>query len=220
MAPNPGNRLLQVPQFKDLSRRQLRPESSRSCQRCAVEVALADRSVQQRKTTPDRLKSKVYGGVNRHVALYGAGWWPLTKEGTPSQRDGNENAAWMAGITRIDHIRSEEIRERLVTANKFRESRLWLYASCQSHRIQDRSRSWTTREGAKEAAKSSWLGALHTDLKHVGFHIGQAHDRAKWHQKTRMRIQLTDGTNAEEKNTVAKFGIVLLPLVLKTLVDK
>ncbi|EYC45450.1 hypothetical protein Y032_0427g1268 [Ancylostoma ceylanicum] len=35
----------------------------------------------------------------------------------------------------------------------------------------------------EEWPKKWWLDTLHADLKHVGVHPDQAHDRVKWHQE-------------------------------------
>ncbi|EYC36533.1 hypothetical protein Y032_0886g2861 [Ancylostoma ceylanicum] len=79
----------------------------------------------------DNLKSKIYRTVIRPAALYSSECWPATKE--IERRLGVMEARmlrWASGITRLDHIRNEDIRKRYGVApiqEKMREQRLrWL----------------------------------------------------------------------------------------------
>ncbi|EYC33031.1 hypothetical protein Y032_0002g568 [Ancylostoma ceylanicum] len=79
----------------------------------------------------DNLKSKIYRTVIRPAALYSSECWPATKE--IERRLGVMKARmlrWVSGITRLDHIRNEDIRKRYGVApiqEKMGEQRLrWL----------------------------------------------------------------------------------------------
>ncbi|VDP11736.1 unnamed protein product [Heligmosomoides polygyrus] len=83
------------------------------------------------KKMPERLKSKIYKTVVRPVAMYGAECWPATKE-TESRLSVMETKMlrWMAGVTRLDRIRNEAIRQKFGVApiaDKMREARLRWY---------------------------------------------------------------------------------------------
>ncbi|EYC06858.1 hypothetical protein Y032_0073g739 [Ancylostoma ceylanicum] len=69
------------------------------------------------KNIPERLKSKVYRTVVRPVALYGAECWAATKE-VERRLSGMEMKMlrWMAGITRLDRICNQDIRQRFGVA--------------------------------------------------------------------------------------------------------
>ncbi|EYC09238.1 hypothetical protein Y032_0061g3226 [Ancylostoma ceylanicum] len=77
------------------------------------------------------LKSKIYWTVIRPAVLYSSECWPATKE--IERRLGVMEARmlrWATGITRLDHIRNEDIRKRYGVApiqEKMCEQRLrWL----------------------------------------------------------------------------------------------
>ncbi|PIO56049.1 hypothetical protein TELCIR_22557 [Teladorsagia circumcincta] len=77
---------------------------------------------------PERLKSKIYRTVIRPVAIYGAECCPTTKEfeARLSVME-TKMLRWTAGVTRLDHIRNDVIRERFGVApivDKMREARL------------------------------------------------------------------------------------------------
>ncbi|VDO98026.1 unnamed protein product [Heligmosomoides polygyrus] len=83
------------------------------------------------KTIPEYLKSKVYRAVVRPVATYGAECWPVTKE-IESRLSVMETKMlrWTAGVTRLDRVRNETMRQRFGVASiadKLREARLRWY---------------------------------------------------------------------------------------------
>ncbi|VDP12704.1 unnamed protein product [Heligmosomoides polygyrus] len=83
------------------------------------------------KKMPDRLKSKIYSTVVRQLAMYGAECWPATKE-TKSRLSvmKTKMLRWMAGVTRLDRIRNEAIRQKFGVApiaDKMREANLRWY---------------------------------------------------------------------------------------------
>ncbi|EYB96023.1 hypothetical protein Y032_0154g2995 [Ancylostoma ceylanicum] len=145
------------------------------------------------KNIPDRFKSKVYRAVVRSVALYGAECWPATKE-VERRLSVMETKMlrWTAGVTRADRIRNEKIRERFgiaPIADKLRETRLRWYV----HVLRSNEDTIckvdldleVLGKRPKGRPKQRWLDTLHADLKHVGVHPDQAHDRVKWRQKIR-----------------------------------
>ncbi|VDP05765.1 unnamed protein product [Heligmosomoides polygyrus] len=80
------------------------------------------------KKMPECLSSKIYKIVVRPVAMYGAECWPATKE-TESRLRVMETKTlrWMAGVTRLDRIRNEAIRQKfgvVPIADNMREARL------------------------------------------------------------------------------------------------
>ncbi|EYC12765.1 hypothetical protein Y032_0046g1411 [Ancylostoma ceylanicum] len=96
---------------------------------------------------------------------------------------------WMAGITRLDRICNQDIRQRFgVTpiTDKLREARLRWYG----HVLRAESDSVckigfnldVTGKRPKGRPKQRWMDTLHADLKTVGMHPDQAHDRTKWRQ--------------------------------------
>ncbi|KIH61806.1 hypothetical protein ANCDUO_07914 [Ancylostoma duodenale] len=76
----------------------------------------------------DNLKSKIYRTVIRPAALYSSECWPVTKE--IERRLGVMEAKmlrWASGVTRLDHVRNEDMRERygvVLIQEKTREQRL------------------------------------------------------------------------------------------------
>ncbi|VDO19903.1 unnamed protein product [Heligmosomoides polygyrus] len=77
---------------------------------------------------PEHLKSKIYRAVVRPVAMYGAECWPATKE-AESRLSVMETKMlrWTAGVTRLDRIRNDAIRQKFgvaLIADKMRETRL------------------------------------------------------------------------------------------------
>ncbi|VDO69240.1 unnamed protein product [Heligmosomoides polygyrus] len=80
------------------------------------------------RTIPLHLKSKVYRTVVRPVATYGAECWPVTKE-IESRLSVMETKMlrWTAGVTRLDRVRNDTIRQRFDVApiaEKLYEARL------------------------------------------------------------------------------------------------
>ncbi|EYC21189.1 hypothetical protein Y032_0020g45 [Ancylostoma ceylanicum] len=140
------------------------------------------------KNIPERFKSKVYRTVVRAVALYGAECWAVTEE-VERRLSGMEMKMLrcMAGITRLDRICNQDIRQRFGVApitDKLREARLRWY----DHVLRAESGSvWkigfnldVTGKRPRGRLKQRWMDTLHADLKTVGMRPDQAHDRTKW----------------------------------------
>ncbi|PIO64310.1 hypothetical protein TELCIR_14067 [Teladorsagia circumcincta] len=155
------------------------------------------------KTIPERLKSKIYRTVIRPVALYGAECWPATKD--IEARLGvmeTKMLRWTAGVTRLDRIRNDDIRERFGVApiaDKMREARLRWYGH-----VLRRSDESVRKIGLKidvpgkrpkGRPKQRWLDTLHADLKSVNIHPDQAFNRKKWRQ----HIRRADPANKRDK---------------------
>ncbi|EYB97808.1 hypothetical protein Y032_0137g2036 [Ancylostoma ceylanicum] len=143
------------------------------------------------KNIPNRFKSKLYRAVVRSVALYGAECWPVTKEVERrlSMME-TKMLRWTSGITRADRIHDEKIRERfgiVPIADKLREIRLRWYGHVLCANEDTKCKVGLNLEvpgkRLRGRTKQRWLDTLHADLKLVGVHPDQAHDRAKWRQK-------------------------------------
>ncbi|VDP56203.1 unnamed protein product [Heligmosomoides polygyrus] len=66
---------------------------------------------------PEHLKSNIYRAVVRPVAMYGAECWPVTKEvETRLSVMETKMLRWTAGVTRMDRIRNDAIRQKFGVA--------------------------------------------------------------------------------------------------------
>nr|CDJ95465.1 RNA-directed DNA polymerase (reverse transcriptase) domain containing protein [Haemonchus contortus] len=158
------------------------------------------------KNIPERLKSKIYRTVIRPVAIYGAECWPTTKE-VEARLSVMETKMlrWTAGVTRLDRISNDAIRERFGVApivDKMREARLRWYG----HVLRADEGSVRTiglnldvsGKRPRGRPKQRWLDTLHEDLKTVNIHPDQAFNREKWRQHIRKADSPTCGTGAKE----------------------
>ncbi|VDP29164.1 unnamed protein product [Heligmosomoides polygyrus] len=79
----------------------------------------------------EHLKSKIYRAVFRPVAMNGAECWPATKEDeTRLSAKKTKMLRWTAGVTRMERIRNDVIRQKCgVTpiADRMREARMRWY---------------------------------------------------------------------------------------------
>ncbi|VDP54547.1 unnamed protein product [Heligmosomoides polygyrus] len=79
----------------------------------------------------EHLKSKICRAVIRPVAMYGAECWPATREvETRLSVMETKMLRWTAGVTRLDRIRNDAIRQKFGVApiaDKMREARLRWY---------------------------------------------------------------------------------------------
>ena len=141
----------------------------------------------------ERLKSKIYRNVVRPVALYGSECWPTIRD---NERRlvvmETKMLRWTSGVTRLDHIRNEDIRDRYGVApivEKLRERRLRWYG----HAIRANENSLAKiglnievdGKRPKGRPKQRWLDTLDGDLKASRLHPDQAFDRAKWRSRSR-----------------------------------
>nr|CDJ81375.1 unnamed protein product [Haemonchus contortus] len=99
---------------------------------------------------------------------------------------------WTAGVTRLDRISNDAIRERFGVASivdKMREARLrWYGHTLRAKNDSVRKISLNLDVSGKRPRgrpKQRWLDTLHEDLKAVNIHPDQAFNREKWRQHIR-----------------------------------
>ena len=98
---------------------------------------------------------------------------------------------WISGITRLEHVRNEEIRWRYGVApihDKMREARLRWFGHVLRANNDTLAKAGLNLEvrgsRPKGRPKQRWLDTLHNDMKIAGAHPDHAHDRAKWRRRT------------------------------------
>ncbi|VDP14786.1 unnamed protein product [Heligmosomoides polygyrus] len=136
------------------------------------------------------MKSKIYGAVVRPVAMYGAECWPATKEvETRLSVMETKMLRWTAGVTRMDRIRNDAVRQKFGVAsiaNKMREARLrW-----RGHILHEKEDSVhkisveleVSGRRPRRRSKQRWTDTLHTDMNVTSV---QAQDREMWRHDTR-----------------------------------
>uniref|UniRef100_A0A183FKK7 Reverse transcriptase domain-containing protein n=1 Tax=Heligmosomoides polygyrus TaxID=6339 RepID=A0A183FKK7_HELPZ len=141
-----------------------------------------------------RLKSKIYRAVVRPVAMYGAECWPATREvETRLSVMETKMLRWTAGVTRMDRIRNDAIRQKFGVApiaDKMREARLRWYG----HFLRGKEDSVrkigpnfeVIGKRPRGRPKQRWLDTLHADLKITGVYPDLALDRERWRHNTRI----------------------------------
>ncbi|VDO04601.1 unnamed protein product [Haemonchus placei] len=100
-----------------------------------------------------------------------------------------EMLRWTAGVTRLDRISNDAVRQRFGVASivdKMREARLRWYGHTLRAKI-DSVRKIGLRldvsgKRPRGRPKQRWLDTLHEDLKAVNIHPDQAINRVKWRQ--------------------------------------
>ncbi|VDP06679.1 unnamed protein product [Heligmosomoides polygyrus] len=99
---------------------------------------------------------------------------------------------WTAGVTRMDRIRNDAIRQKFGVApiaDKMREARLRWYG----HVLRGKEDSVrkigleleVSGKRPRGRPKQRWSDTLHTDMKVAGVHPDQAQDRKRWRRNTR-----------------------------------
>uniref|UniRef100_W6NDH4 Uncharacterized protein LOC100840703 n=1 Tax=Haemonchus contortus TaxID=6289 RepID=W6NDH4_HAECO len=145
------------------------------------------------KNIPERPKSKIYRTVIRPVAIYGAECWPTTKE-EEARLSVMETKMlrWTAGVTRLDRISNDTIRERFGVApivDKMRKARpRWYDHVLRADEGSVRKIGLNLDVSGKRSRarpKQRWLDTLHEDLKTVNIHPDQAFNWEKWCQHVR-----------------------------------
>ncbi|VDP11972.1 unnamed protein product [Heligmosomoides polygyrus] len=145
-----------------------------------------------RKIT-EHLKSKIYKTVMRPVAMYGAECWPAIKEVETRLSVMETNMLrWTAGVTRMDRIRNDAIRQKFGVApiaDKIREARLRWYGHVlrgkeDSVRKIDLELDMSGKR-PRGRPKQRWSDTLHMDMKVTGVHPDQAQYRERWRHHTR-----------------------------------
>uniref|UniRef100_A0A914WFQ1 Reverse transcriptase domain-containing protein n=1 Tax=Plectus sambesii TaxID=2011161 RepID=A0A914WFQ1_9BILA len=140
-----------------------------------------------------RLNVKKTKTVIRPVATYGAECWPMTKD---AERQlgvmETKMLRLISGITRLDHVQNDNIRERCRVApiaEKLRKSRLQWYG----HVLRANDKTVAKMDFALEVSgarprgrpKQRWTNTLHNDLKVIGLHPDKAPDQDLWQQRAR-----------------------------------
>ncbi|VDO72563.1 unnamed protein product [Heligmosomoides polygyrus] len=130
----------------------------------------------------ERLKSKIYRSVVRPV--YGAECWSATKEVETRlsvMETKTKMLRWTAGVTRMDRIRNDAIRQKFGVApiaDKMREARLRWYGHVlcgKEDSVRKISRNFEViGMRPRGRPKQCWSDTLHMDLKVAGVHQGCA----------------------------------------------
>ncbi|VDO70679.1 unnamed protein product [Heligmosomoides polygyrus] len=100
---------------------------------------------------------------------------------------------WTAGVTRMDRIRNDAIRQKFGVApiaDKMREARLLWYG----HVLRGKEDSVrkiglnfeVIGKRPRGRPKQRWADTLHTDMKVAGVHLELALDRERWRHDTRI----------------------------------
>ncbi|VDO87027.1 unnamed protein product [Heligmosomoides polygyrus] len=104
---------------------------------------------------------------------------------------GTKMLRWTAGITRLDSVRNDAIRQRFGVApiaEKLREARLrWYGHVLPANEDTLREIGLNLEDPGKRPRgrpKQRWLDTLHFDLKMAGVHPDQAFDRENWRHHT------------------------------------
>ncbi|KIH68011.1 hypothetical protein ANCDUO_01657 [Ancylostoma duodenale] len=80
---------------------------------------------------------------------------------------------WASGVTRLDHVRNEECyAPHVLRATKQSVEKI-------AHEFE------VPGKRPRGRPTQCWADTLHKDLKIVGLHLDQAHDRSKWLQSRR-----------------------------------
>jgi hypothetical protein len=143
---------------------------------------------------PLRLKTRIYETVVRPVALYGSECWPVTgKHERMLHAMEMRMLRWAHGVTRLDHIRNDEIRQAFKVApiqQKMREARLrWFghVARASGDSVAGRALE-INPEGRRRRGRprKRWQDCLREDMRVVGLRPEDAADRDRWRAGCRM----------------------------------
>ncbi|VDO19487.1 unnamed protein product [Heligmosomoides polygyrus] len=125
--------------------------------------------------------------------MYGAECWPATKE-VEMRLSVMETKMlrWTAGVTRMDCIRNDAIRQKfgvVPIADKMREARLRWYG----HALRGKEKSVrkigleleVSGKRPRGRPKQRWSDTLHMDMKATGVHPDEAQDQERCRHDTR-----------------------------------
>ena len=151
------------------------------------------------KKIPVRLKGKIHRTVTRPALIYGCETFAQSacmnrRMSTTEMR----MLRWTIGVTRLDRIRNEVVRERLGVApivDKMRESRLrWLghVERRENDSVINTARNLNV-EGVRPRGrpKLRWKDTVEKDMKEMGIGISLAKYREKWKKKTHVADPVT-----------------------------
>ncbi|VDO19881.1 unnamed protein product [Heligmosomoides polygyrus] len=125
--------------------------------------------------------------------MYGAECWPANMEvETRLSVMKTKMLRCTAGVTRMDRIRNDAIRQKFgvaPTADNMREARLRWYG----HLLRGKEGSVrkigleleVSGKRSRGRLKQRWSDTLHMDMKVTGAHSDQAQDRETWRRDTR-----------------------------------
>ncbi|VDP14558.1 unnamed protein product [Heligmosomoides polygyrus] len=125
--------------------------------------------------------------------MYGAEYWPTTKgvETRPSVME-TKMLRWTAGVTLMDRIRNEAIRQKFGVApiaDKMLEGHLrWCGHVLRGKEDSVRKIGLELEVSGKRPRgrpKQRWSDTLHMDMIVTGVHPDEAQDRERWRHDTR-----------------------------------
>jgi Reverse transcriptase (RNA-dependent DNA polymerase) len=142
------------------------------------------------KKMPLWLKGKMYKAVVRPVLLYGSECWSLSKKEEKMIAVAEMRMLrWMSGISLMEHIRNEAVREKLkirAIQDKMREQRLRWYGHVRrrepgyvGRRVQELNIEGTRPRGRP---KLRWLDVVRKDMREMGIDDCWALDRKRWRE--------------------------------------
>ncbi|VDO84911.1 unnamed protein product [Heligmosomoides polygyrus] len=124
---------------------------------------------------PVHMKSRIYRAVVRLVAMYNAECWPATKEDEMRLSViETKMLRWTAGVTRMDRIRNDVIRQKFGVApiaDKMREARLRPPVLRRKDSIRTIGLEMEVPgKRLRGRPKQRWSDTLHMDMKVIGVH--------------------------------------------------
>ena len=142
-----------------------------------------------------KLKGKLYKVVVRPTLIYGSECWPITRALEQKMKVAEMRMLrWMCGLTRLDMIRNEVIREIVGVASiedKMRESRLRWFGHVQRRPLTAAVRKCEVldlgdfRRG-RGRPKKSWKEVIRQDLFPLSLSEVTVMDRTIWRQCIRV----------------------------------
>src|SRR5215467_3203283 len=143
------------------------------------------------RRVPVRLKGKVYESAVRPAMLYASECWAITKKEEQKLLVAEMRMLRMlCGVTSMDRIRNETIRETLgvsSVSDKMRQNRLrWfghVYRKPEDDSVRRAWRGETVRQVGRGRPEQTWDAVIKKDLKELGLVEEDAKDRARWRAK-------------------------------------
>lgn len=143
------------------------------------------------RRVPVRLKGKVYESAVRPAMLYASECWAITKKEEQKLHVAEMRMLRMlCGVTRMDRIRNETIRETLgvsSVSDKMRQNRLrWfghVYRKPEDDSVRRAWRGETVRQVGRGRPEQTWDAVIKKDLQELGLVEEDAKDRARWRAK-------------------------------------
>nr|XP_016512735.1 PREDICTED: uncharacterized protein LOC107829780 [Nicotiana tabacum] len=147
------------------------------------------------KKVPQKLKGEFYRAVVRPTMLYGAECWPVKKSHVQRMKVAEiRMLRWMCGLTRLDKIKNEVIREKVGVApvdEKMREARLrWFgHMRRRSPDAPVRICEWLAVVGVRRGRgrpKKYWGEVIRHDMDSMRISEDMALDRITWRSSIRV----------------------------------